>query len=161
MQWLRSAISVFVFWWVLAIPANPSDFVWGTLLALVLGLWSVRVLWPEGGPPLRLRQWPRVFGHLIDLLRAIVPAALQLASILIRRRLRIDPHVFTYRTALETEAGRVALANSITLTPGTHCVELAGAELIIHCLDESFTVQIRSGELESEIRRVFEPEKTS
>jgi len=158
-QWLRSAIAVFVFWMVLAIPAGTSDVVWGMLLAAALGLWSVRVLWPGGGLPLRLRQWPSVLGHLIDLLRAVVPAALQLVGILVRRRLRIDPHVFTYRTALESQAARVALANSITLTPGTHCVEMAGAELTIHCLDESFAARIRSGELEREIRRVFEPER--
>ena len=157
MQWLRSAIAVFVFWMVLAIPAQPSDLVWGAVVALLLGLWSVRVLWPEGGPAMRLRRWPRILGHLVDLFRAMVPAALQLSAILARRHLRIDPHVFSYRTRLQTAAARVALANSITLTPGTHCVEIEGGELIIHCLDESFARRIRSGELEAEVGRVFEP----
>lgn len=158
MRWLRLAIAVLVFWLVLAIPAQPGELVWGILIAALCAWWAVVFLWPGSDPGIRGRQMPRLALHVLGLLRSIVPAALQLVGILVRRRIRIRPQVFRYRTRLQSDAARVALANSITLTPGTHCVELDGNELTIHCLAPSFAQTIRSGEAEREIRRVFEPE---
>ena len=39
---------------------------------------------------------------------------------------------------LRTNAARVLLANSITLTPGTITVSQEGDEYVVHCLDKSF-----------------------
>ena len=50
-------------------------------------------------------------------------------------RNEIDPVVVRFRTDLKSKAAKVALANSITLTPGTITVDLEGDELIIHALD--------------------------
>ncbi|MDT8450148.1 MAG: Na+/H+ antiporter subunit E [Wenzhouxiangellaceae bacterium] len=157
MRWLRSAMAVLAFWLVLAIPAQAGELAWGVLIALAIGLWSVVFLWRGGDPGVGARQIPGLLVHLIEMLRSIVPAALQLIGILIRRSMPLRPGVFKYTTELEGDAARVALANSITLTPGTHCVEIDGNELTIHCLDPSFARSIRSGDAEREIRRVFEP----
>ena len=158
MRWLRSTLAVLAFWLVLTVPVGASDVAWGIVVAAALGLWAVRSLWPGTDPGLRTRQLPRLAFHLVELLRAIVPAALQLIGILVRRRLRLRPRVFTYTTSLQGAAARVALANSITLTPGTHCVDVRDDELTIHCLDPDFAETLLSGEAEREIRRVFEPE---
>lgn len=157
MRWMRSATAVLAFWLVLAIPAGPADLVAGIAVAALLGLWSARVLWTREPAGFGARSLPRLALHLLELLRAIVPAALQLIGILVRRRLPLRPQVLTYTTDLKSDAARVALANSITLTPGTHCVDLRDDELIIHCLDPSFAESLLSGEAEAGIRRVFEP----
>lgn len=158
MRWLRSAMAVLAFWLVLAIPVRPGDLVWGSVVALLIGLWATRFLWPGSDPGFRVGQLPRLALHLVELARAVVPAALQLIGIVSRRRLTIRPRVFTYTTALQSEVARVALANSITLTPGTHCVDLRGDELTIHCLDPTFAESLLSGEVEAGVRRAFEPE---
>jgi multicomponent Na+:H+ antiporter subunit E len=49
----------------------------------------------------------------------------------------VEPVVVEYRTRLKTGLGRVILANSITLTPGTITISLKGDKLVIHCLDQS------------------------
>jgi multicomponent Na+:H+ antiporter subunit E len=158
-RWMRSAVAVLVFWLVLAVPAGPVDLAWGVVVAMLVGPWAAAFLWPgEGaGGGLGARRLPRLLVHGLDLLRAIVPAALQLIGILVGRRLAIRPRVITYTTKLTSEAARVALANSITLTPGTHCVDLRGDELTVHCLDPSFAESLLSGKVEADIRRVFEP----
>ncbi len=158
MRWLRSAMAVLAFWLVLAIPVRSSDLVWGAAVALLIGLWATRFLWSGSDPGFRGRQLPRLARHLVELAGAIVPAAMQLVGIVVRRRLAIRPEVFTYTTELKSDAARVALANSITLTPGTHCVDLSGDELTIHCLDRSFAESLLSGEVEAGVRRAFEPE---
>lgn len=158
MRWLRSAFAVLAFWLVLAIPARPVDLAWGVAVAALLGFWSVTFLWPSGDPGLRIHRLPALLRHVVALMGAIVPAAVQLIGIIIRPRMPLAPQVFTHTTSLKSQAARVALANSITLTPGTHCVDLDGDELTIHCLDASFTESIHSGEAERELRRVFEAE---
>ncbi|MDT8437882.1 MAG: Na+/H+ antiporter subunit E [Wenzhouxiangellaceae bacterium] len=158
MRWWSLAFAVFGFWLVLAWPADAGGLLWGLALSLLIGTWAAVVLWPTRDAGLAVRHWPRALLYLLLLPRSIVPAALQLIALLLRRRIPIHPEVFVYRTTLASEAGRVALANAITLTPGTHCVELADDELTIHCLHPGFAADIRSGEVEAGIRRVFEPE---
>ena len=49
----------------------------------------------------------------------------------------VKPKLVNFTTDLQTEKGKVMLANSITLTPGTITVALEGSEYLVHCLDES------------------------
>ena len=45
------------------------------------------------------------------------------------------------------EGHRVALADSITLTPGTITCQLRGDEYVVHCLDESMAEGMTDGAL--------------
>ena len=49
----------------------------------------------------------------------------------------MEPVIVHVHTDLKTEAARVILANSITLTPGTITVSLTEDVLLVHCLDKS------------------------
>lgn len=48
---------------------------------------------------------------------------------------KINPRVVHFRTRLHSDLGRVLLATSITLTPGTISLELQEDHLIVHWLD--------------------------
>jgi multicomponent Na+:H+ antiporter subunit E len=54
-------------------------------------------------------------------------------------RIRINPGIVRIRTKLETPVGRLALANSIALTPGSLVVDIDGDSLFIHWLDVKTT----------------------
>lgn len=49
-----------------------------------------------------------------------------------------------FKTNLKTRPGRILLANSITLTPGTITVSLSDDEYVVHCLDKSLAQGIDS-----------------
>lgn len=51
---------------------------------------------------------------------------------------KVEPALISFKTDLKSEAARVALANSITLTPGTISVQLEGDTYVVHCLDKAF-----------------------
>lgn len=57
---------------------------------------------------------------------------LKLALIVLRPALPINPAIVKVRTKLKSRMGRLMLANSITLTPGTLSVELDGEWLYVH-----------------------------
>ncbi|MFO8065855.1 MAG: Na+/H+ antiporter subunit E [Spirochaetota bacterium] len=60
---------------------------------------------------------------------------------------RINPGVVHFRTRLSSDIARVALANSITLTPGTITLDLDDDHLIVHWLDARTTHSKYAGEL--------------
>jgi multicomponent Na+:H+ antiporter subunit E len=50
-------------------------------------------------------------------------------------RIDIKPGIVKVRTRLKSPIGRLALANTIALTPGSLVMELRGDTLFIHLLD--------------------------
>ncbi len=60
---------------------------------------------------------------------------------------RINPGVVHFRTRLSSDIARVALTNSITLTPGTITLDLDDDHLIVHWLDARTTHSKYAGEL--------------
>jgi len=72
-------------------------------------------------------------------LKELVKANLQLARIVLSPSLPINPAIVRVRTKLTNPVGRLLLANSITLTPGTLSVEIKGDSLYIHWVDAKTT----------------------
>ena len=66
----------------------------------------------------------------------------------------IEPRVTSFHTRLKTDAGKVVLANSITMTPGTITVDVQDDLFLIHCLDESFDVGTEGFEMEDRIMKI-------
>jgi multicomponent Na+:H+ antiporter subunit E len=63
-----------------------------------------------------------------------VRSNLRLAAIVLSPDLPVDPGIVKIRTELKSRMGRLMLANSITLTPGTLTVEVDGEWLYVHCV---------------------------
>jgi len=83
--------------------------------------------------------------------RQLVRSNLRLAAIVVDPALPIEPGIIKVRTGLKSHMGRLMLANSITLTPGTLTVEVEGEWLYVHCVTlgetdiESATREIAAG----------------
>jgi multicomponent Na+:H+ antiporter subunit E len=78
------------------------------------------------------------FGYYLPLflwecLKANIDVALRVLS----PRVRINPGIVKVKTTLKSDTGLTFLANSITLTPGTFCVDIdaEGGFLYIHWID--------------------------
>lgn len=67
----------------------------------------------------------------------IVKCNLALTRIVFAPKLEVKPHLVTFRTPLKG-GFKSALADSITLTPGTITVHSEGDRLTVHCLDTQF-----------------------
>ncbi len=84
---------------------------------------------------LLFRKMPYILAYILILIWEIIKANVDTIHLALSIRNEIDPVVVRFRTDLKSKAAKVALANSITLTPGTITVDLEGDELIIHALD--------------------------
>mgnify|MGYP006295698793 CR=1 FL=1 len=68
----------------------------------------------------------------------------------------IDPHIVTFQTSLRQDLSLVALANSITLTPGTITISAEpGGRFEVHAIDKRTGAGL-PGSMGQKIERVFE-----
>ena len=74
--------------------------------------------------------------YVLVLVWEIIKANFQVMSLIASAKVEVEPTIVRFKTDLKTEAARVALANSITLTPGTITVTLEDDEYQVHCLDK-------------------------
>ena len=65
----------------------------------------------------------------------IVKATLDVASRVIKKDIPLNPGIVKVKTNLKSQAGRMILANSITLTPGTLTVDVTDDYYYIHWVD--------------------------
>lgn len=69
----------------------------------------------------------------------------------------IKPALVRFHTDLKSEASWVALANSITLTPGTYTVELENGDYVVQALDkETFGEGLDESVFVKQLRRLEE-----
>ena len=89
--------------------------------------------------------------YYIYFFKELIKANFRLAAIVLSPSLPIKPGIVKVRTRLKSRMGRLMLANSITLTPGTLTIELEGEWLYVHWVTvettdiEEATAQIVAG----------------
>jgi multicomponent Na+:H+ antiporter subunit E len=134
-------------WWLLSGQTAPLLLAFG--LASVLGtVWLARrmdIVDHESHPVhlsvALLRYW-------LHLIREIVVSNIDVVRAILSPRPAIEPHFLTVRLHQTTDLGKVILANSITLTPGTVTVDLQGDELLVHALTRSSGRAVEEGQLD-------------
>ncbi len=132
-----TAAGIFVVWMALAGRITPAEILVGMAVSFGVAALSVRHLSMlddlkfSPSLPFSLIRYFAVF--FWALLRANLDVARRVAA----PRLRINPALVEVHTELESDLGKLWLANSITLTPGTLCVDVVGETLKVHWIDVS------------------------
>ena len=72
--------------------------------------------------------------YYIYFFKELVKSNFKLAAIVLNPSLPIKPGIVKVRTKLKSKMGRLMLANSITLTPGTMTIEIEGEWIYVHCV---------------------------
>jgi multicomponent Na+:H+ antiporter subunit E len=76
----------------------------------------------------------------------LVKANINVMLLVFSPRINIKPAIVEIKTGLKSPMGRLALANTITLTPGTLVVDIKGDSLFIHWINISTTDPIKATE---------------
>ena len=121
--------------WIMLVNSLAAD----TLLVGVLVSLALALLYPSGlsfFSEFRTSRQAIVAGFLYYgyFFQQLVRSNLRLAAIVLSPDLPVSPAIIKVRTGLKSRMGRLMLANSITLTPGTMTVEVDGEWLYIHCV---------------------------
>ena len=76
----------------------------------------------------------------------LTKANLNVMRLVFSPRIDIEPGIVEIKTSLKSPIGRLALANSITLTPGTLVVDIKDDSLFIHWINVSVTDPVAATE---------------
>ncbi len=132
---LTALLVALLLWLLLTGSLDGQELFIGLLVAVVTVLLARRrsalfdgIIWSSQLPG-------AVLLYLGYFLRALVHANLDMARRILSPALPIRPALVQVRTELTSPLGRLLLANSITLTPGTLTVEVEDALLTIHWID--------------------------
>ena len=121
---------------------------------VILATWlSLRL---SGHRPLGIR--PLVLLHFLPFF--IVKSIASAFDVMVRvlhPRLPITPGLIEYPLTISDDGGRVFLANSITLLPGTISARLTSDHLVIHTLDTNLPVLAMIKDLENRIMAFYRP----
>jgi multicomponent Na+:H+ antiporter subunit E len=97
---------------------------------------------------------PRYYGWLM---KEIVLSNIKVVKHIVLGKAYISPSITTIKICAKTDMGKVILANSITLTPGTVAIELEDDEVTVHALLHEDLEALKDGEMD---RRVCQLEKS-
>ena len=100
-----------------------------------------------------IRRIPRTVAYLFWLIGQIFVAGFMTMSRIWSGR-EVKPHLISFRTALRSDAAKVLLSQSITLTPGTLTVDQRDGRFLVHALDDAFTEGLQDSEMEKRIAKL-------
>lgn len=112
--------------------------IFGIVLSAALYLFVWKIL--NYGPKQELQVLKKIpkmilYGGLV--FKEIIKANLSVLKIVLNPRSKIEPKMVYFKTDLKRDTSKVALANSITITPGTITVNVSDDVFCVHALDAS------------------------
>lgn len=151
---------LFVVWMV----ANSTLAVEVAILGAVITLALAYVFTSSSDAWRRIRWTPAGFYHFLaysgTFLVELVKANIAMMRVVYAPRIDIHPGIVKIRTKLKSPIGRLALANTIALTPGSLVLDIKGETLYIHWLDVQTTdldkaTEALAGPFETHLEKVF------
>ena len=148
-----------ILWLLFSGKFDALHLAFGALSILIVLAMSGDVLAPTG-PSSEVAQLARVqplraLAYLAWLVREIVVANIDIARLVLHPRMPIDPVLGCFRTHLPGRLPKVALGNSITLTPGTLTLHIRGTEVIVHAITPGSATGPTIDEMERRLAAVF------
>lgn len=129
--------ALFALWIGFTYPPDTQQLLAGGLAALLLTLLAGATTAPYADVRLSPRAIAYWFAYAFVFLKELIKANLDVAFRVIDPELPIRPGIVKVETRLKSRLGRLLLANSITLTPGTITVESRDSTLFIHWINVS------------------------
>lgn len=146
---------LFVFWMLLSGQFDAFHLTLGAVCCLAVGYLFHDLLFANVRVGDIRVVAARFVVYIPWLIQQIVLSNFHVASLVLRRKMPIDPQIVTFKTKLETDISSVTLANSITLTPGTITMDIKDGVFYVHALDQKVVDDLNAGEMEDRVAHIF------
>lgn len=160
-RYIATAAVLFCLWLLLTSTTDWQELVAGAVLALLVAGFGYKGFTSRG---LRIFS-PRRLVHLAIYLPVffyeMMKANFDVAYRVVHPRMPIRPGIVAIKTDLKSDIGRLFLANSITLTPGTLTMDVQGEYLFIHWInvkaeDVETASELIAGRFEKHLKAICE-----
>ncbi|MCW8935117.1 MAG: Na+/H+ antiporter subunit E [Gammaproteobacteria bacterium] len=160
LQFINLWVTLLIIW---LIANNTLEF--NTLIVGVVVSAVIAVAFSSFSRVYSVIRWsPKVIFYYLIYLTVffieLVKANINVMALVFSPRININPGIIKIKTRLKSPIGRLALANTITLTPGTLVVDMDNDFLYVHCINIHSTDQTRateeiSGRFEKLLRVIY------
>ena len=150
------AILLFLFWLLLNERITIEIILIGATLSVALTFTAHRVLRiSRRGEFLFWRRLPRILSYLLYLTGQIILSNLQVIHLILKPTAD-RPKLVWFRPKNKSNTGRLALANSITLTPGTVTTALRDDMICVYALRPEFAEGLQDSDFSKKLCRLEE-----
>ena len=139
---------MFVLWMALSWIPDVQEVIVGVIVAVFIAVLPLPGREVYGEFPVGFRKVYSTIMYLFVFLVAVVRSNLDVALRVLAPTLPINPGIVRVKTRLKSRLGRLLLANSITLTPGTISVAIHEDEIFVHWINVS------AGDVEETTRKI-------
>lgn len=144
LQFVNLWLTLFIIWLIanatFAYETVLAGFIISAMIALVFAAFA-RVYSVIRWSPVVLYYYLK---YLTVFFIELVKANINVMLLVFSPRINIQPGIIEIKTELKSPIGRLALANTITLTPGTLVVDIEDDSLFVHCINIKTTDQIEA-----------------
>ncbi|WP_010477867.1 Na+/H+ antiporter subunit E [Thermococcus zilligii] len=141
-RYLYTLIVLFLIWLALTASLDPQELTFGFILSAIVAAITYPIFTTRGLANLHPKRIAYAIVYVPYFLWAMIMANLDVAYRVLHPKRPIRPGIVHCKTVLKTNPGKLALANSITLTPGTITLDVDCDNYFIHWIwvpDEALT----------------------
>ncbi|MCK5169960.1 MAG: Na+/H+ antiporter subunit E [Bacteroidales bacterium] len=136
---IKNQLSLFIILFIIWVLLNNSFqfelIIIGFVLSLIISILFGRHIQIFNELKFIPKSFLNTILYLFVFLIELIKSNLDVARRVITPSLPINPGIIKTKTKLKSKMGRMILANSITLTPGTLTVDIEDDIMYIHCID--------------------------
>ena len=126
---------------------------WLGLFSCLLSAWLARRM-GFFRHPMPLRAVLRLPAYWWWLVQEVIKSSLDVARVILSPSLPTSPTMAEFTVSGLTDAGKVILGNSITLSPGTVTIDVDGDSLLVHCLTREGALELTRLEAQRRTERL-------
>jgi multicomponent Na+:H+ antiporter subunit E len=154
-NFIGTAVILFAFWSLLSGKFDAFHLILGAICCIFTAYLFHDLLFANARVGDMRIIAARFIVYIPWLIEQILLANFHVASLALRPKMPINPQVVKFKTKLETDISCVALANSITLTPGTITMDIKDGYYYVHALSQKVVDDLNTGEMEDRVAHIF------
>ena len=147
-------VILFAFWIVFSGHFDTLHLGLGLACSALVASLSYDLMLPDALSARALTKAGRFLSYVPWLLYQVVLANLDVVYLVLRPG-KIRPQIVRFKTGLKSDLAKVALGNSITLTPGTITMDISDDEFVVHAVSDKAAASLIEGAMERRVARVF------
>jgi multicomponent Na+:H+ antiporter subunit E len=154
-------IFLFVVWLLLTLKVSIINIIVGAVAALIVTAFFSKYSLKVKGRIFHIHRYFWALVYLFIFLWECLKANIDVAYRVLHPGLPIKPGIVKAKTNLTTDVGKIFLANSITMTPGTITVDIIDDYFYVHWIyvhskDPEIYTHTIMGRFEKYLKRIFE-----
>ncbi len=160
-RYIFAVITLFILWLLLTDTFHSAEVWVGAFCSLIIAAFTYAAFTEKGLSNLNPKRIFWLIVYIPYFFWEMTKANLDVAYRVINPRLPIKPGIVMVKTKMKSDIGKIAVANSITLTPGTLTLDVKGDKMFIHWIwvksdDVEKASELIPGVFEKILKRVFE-----